>query len=98
MGQKSPDAIPMSAWRRRVATVGDMLRDGWRVRSRCSSCGLEMETDLRVVAVIRGPDVSLWNRVGRCRRIGCGGRVSFSGRGPRMSGFRPLLTHADGLE
>lgn len=97
MGQRNPDRIPIAARRRRFETVGAMYAGRWLVNSRCLACGLQMRVDLRVIIALRGPDVSLWNRRARCRRIGCAGAVQFEARPPDMDGFRPLTWHADGL-
>jgi hypothetical protein len=65
-------------------TVSQMIKQGWDVISRCDHCGLMMQVNLRVVAVVRGGDFSLWNKKTRCRRIGCQGWTSFQARAPGM--------------
>ncbi len=49
-----------------------------------------MPVDLALIVRLRGPSVSLWNRTGRCKRIGCVGVVDFLAKAPGMN-FHELL-------
>lgn len=71
--------------RAKCETVEAMQRDGWDVISRCQQCGLIMRVNLALIIRVRGPEVSLWNRKERCRRLGCTGWVEFQARAPGMS-------------
>jgi len=82
MSTKKPERWPVERWRASAETVGKMHRAGWSVRSYCRSCHLLMAVDLETIILRRGPDVSLWNRQARCRRIGCSGAVEFQGQPP----------------
>jgi hypothetical protein len=67
-----------------------MLAQRWDVLSVCRKCGLTMSVDLRVIAAIRGPQFSLWNRKSRCRRVGCNGVVNFQAKAPGMAWHEEL--------
>jgi hypothetical protein len=67
-----------------------MLRERWDVISKCRTCGLMMRTDLRVIARLSGPSVTLWNRKARCRRLLCNGVVTFWAKAPGMDGHQEL--------
>jgi hypothetical protein len=81
----------MAVRRQRCETVEKMRRDRWDVISSCGKCGLIMRVDLSLVIQVSGPNVSLWNRKARCRRLGCSGWVEFQGRAPGM-GWHEVLT------
>jgi len=57
-----------------------MVDQGWQVTSRCQACDLTMKTDLEALVKVKGHRFSLWNTSPRCRRLGCNGRVVFSGK------------------
>ena len=87
MGSRNLDRIPMSAWRAKVETVGEMWREGWRhVRARCETCRAQFSVDLERVLRERGPKTSLWNREQRCPKDGCAGPVRFLVRIPGLLG------------
>jgi hypothetical protein len=67
-----------------------MARDRWDVISKCEKCGLMMQVDLKLIAFVSGPKVSLWNRKARCRRLLCQGVVRFHARAPGMATHEPL--------
>ena len=67
-----------------------MIARKWEVVSICRTCQLIMLVDLRVIVLARGPDVSLWNRKARCRRLLCGGVVEFHAKVPGMDQHEPL--------
>lgn len=90
MGTKRPDQIAADHWRGSAETVGEMLSRGWDLIAVCRHCTLQMVVDLRVVALVKGAGFSLWNRHGRCRRLGCPGVVDFRFRAPGMTQHRPL--------
>ena len=85
MGHRNPDRVPISHRRARCETVGDMLREGWDIISKCRTCGLMMAVDLRLVAKVKGAKTGLWNRTQRCKRIGCTGVVDFMAKAPGMA-------------
>jgi hypothetical protein len=84
LGGPNPDRIPLMHRRGGCETVGQMARQGWDVISRCQDCGLMLRVNLAVIAKVKGPGFSLWNRKARCRRIGCQGWTSFQARAPGM--------------
>ncbi len=57
----------------------------WDVIACCQSCGLIMRVDLATIGKVRGPGFSLWNRMSRCRRLGCSGIVEFQAKAPGMT-------------
>lgn len=92
MGTTDPDRVPITYRRRKCESVGDMIRQGWDIHSRCMTCGTLFRVNLRIIAKVKGPDFSLWNRKDRCRRLGCIGHVEFQGRAPDMSWHEVLNT------
>lgn len=74
----------MRSRRDKFDSVESMLRNGWDVISCCQKCGLTMRVNLALIIRVSGPDVSLWNRKERCRRLGCTGWVAFQARAPDM--------------
>jgi hypothetical protein len=80
MGSRNPDRISLSELRPAFETVETMAKAGWRLRSRCDTCRLELEIDWRVVIMVLGPRYSLWNRKARCRKVMCRGQVIFLAR------------------
>ena len=90
MGNRNPALIPIRMRRPMCETVEAMRRQGWDVISHCQKCGLIMAVDLTRIIRLRGPDVSLWNRKARCRRMGCGGWVEFQAKAPGMIMHDPL--------
>ena len=92
MGSRNLDRIPMSDWRAKCETVGQMRRAGWRfVRARCETCRAEFQVDLDRVIRERGPKVSLWNRRQACPKASCGGQVHFMVRIPGLPAYQPML-------
>lgn len=90
MGQRNLDRIPLAERRREGETVGQMLERRWDVVSKCRVCGLAMQVDLNVVALVSGPATSLWNRTPKCRRLLCSGFVDFYAKAPGMPSHAPL--------
>jgi hypothetical protein len=90
MGRMNFDCWPPIAWRRSAETVGRMRLNGWDVISACPVCHLTMRVDLALIERVSGPNVVLWNRQGKCRRIGCKGLVEFQGRPPELYQHFPL--------
>ena len=86
MGHKNADRVPLSYRRVHCETVADMVREGWDVLSQCGHCGLVM----LVIARVSGAETSLWNRKGRCRRLGCIGLVDFLAKAPGMYSHEAL--------
>jgi hypothetical protein len=73
-----------------------MLHQRWEVTAHCRTCSLALRVDLRTIALVRGPGFSLWNRLSRCRRVGCHGVVAFRAKAPGMGWAEPLATVARG--
>lgn len=93
MGSRNPDRIPFHQRRARCETVADMDAQGWDVISKCLTCGLMMQVDLKLIAKVSGPRTTLWNRRQGCRRLGCIGMVQFLARIPSLnSSHYPLET------
>jgi len=90
MGTRNPDRVPIRVRRAKCETVGQMIAQRWDVQSKCPVCHLEMDVDLNLVAMVRGPGFSLWNKKPRCRRRLCNGRVRFWARSPDMSWHEEL--------
>ncbi len=90
MGSRNPDRVDMAIWRGGCETVGQMVERRWDVVSKCERCALQLHTDLRVIIKVKGPQVSLWNRRQRCRKLGCGGQVRFMAKPPGCTYYRDL--------
>jgi hypothetical protein len=82
MGRKNPDRFHVTDFRWSCDTVSQMLEHNWEVVGRCDRCGLVMLVDLRMVALVRGPKFSLWNRKTRCKRLHCPGFMALMARWP----------------
>jgi hypothetical protein len=67
-----------------------MIEQRWDVLAKYTKCELLTRVDLTVVARIRGPDFSLWNRRSRCRRVGCTGAVAFQAKTHDMTWHEQL--------
>lgn len=91
MGQRNPDRVPI--WQRQHLgrDVAAMATNGWDVLSVCRACGLQMRTDLKLIAYVSGPRTSLWNRNARCRRLLCTGVVEFHAKAPGMAWHERLV-------
>ena len=76
---------PVTWWRTRANTIGQMIDQGWVVWSVCNSCFLVMPADLEWFAYRLGEGETLWNRHPACRRFGCTGSVSFHGTPPEIN-------------
>lgn len=90
MGSRNPDRIPLSARRSACETVGQMLAQRWEAQAHCLTCRTKLRVDIKTIALVRGPGFSLWNKLGRCRAVGCRGRVVFYAKAPGMDGFQPM--------
>lgn len=77
MGGRNPDRIPIHEFRPAYETVERMAKAGWKLRTRCEQCRLELNLSWRVVILTLGPNYSLWNRKARCRKVMCSGKVVF---------------------
>ena len=77
MGRRNPDRYDVSDWRAACPTVRWMILEHWDVITHCTTCGLEMQADLRRIAREKGEDFSLWDRTRPCRRLRCPGFVEF---------------------
>lgn len=91
MGQRNPDRITLQERYHLGKTVELMAKHGWDVISKCAHCELAMQADLATIALISGKDTILWNRKPRCRRLLCGGHVTFWAKAPGMNGHQPLV-------
>lgn len=91
MGSMHPDRIPFAVHATGANTVADMARLGWRVKQVCS-CGLKTNPSYKLLCRLLGPDAELWDRHPICPRDGCGQRMTYVGRPPRTTIFRPLTS------
>lgn len=90
MGARNADRIPNSAFHGQASTVALLRANRWEVISHCYTCQLMMVVDLALVEMVSGPDVSLWNRKARCKRIGCPGHVQFEAKRPGRTIYEPM--------
>ena len=58
-------------------TASAMQRDGWVIKTHCTTCYLDCWVDLATVIRLNGPDTKLFGRTTRCRRYSCPGRMVF---------------------
>lgn len=77
MGRRNPDRYTAADWMLAGRTVGAIISNRWLVYTECEVCDLRIQADLKRIAKERGGNYVLWGRTGRCRRMGCPGRVSF---------------------
>lgn len=102
MGARNLDRIPLHQRRHHAESVAQMAEQHWQVQAWCSDCRVKLKVDLRLVARVRGPGFSLWDKRGRCRAVGCTGAVDFYAQAPGRPGFSPLVSPrqdpADGRE
>lgn len=91
MGQRNPDRIPLRDRYENGRDVAGMIKHGWDALSICRSCQLTMPVDLKLIAYVRGPKVSLWNRKAKCRRLLCPGIVEFHAKAPGMIGHQKMV-------
>lgn len=76
---------PVTWWRTRSQTIGQMIDQGWFIWSVCGRCYLVMEADLAVLEFSLGARETLWNRRPPCRRFGCKGLTTFHGVPPETN-------------
>ncbi|GEC01821.1 hypothetical protein [Brevundimonas diminuta] len=76
---------PVTWWRSRSQTIGQMIDQGWFIWSVCGRCYLVMEADLGVLEHTLGERETLWNRQPPCRRFGCKGLTTFHGVPPETN-------------
>lgn len=50
--------------------------------ARCQACQLDLRIDVDLMVRLNGPDLVLFGRTCRCRRMGCAGRMFFMGKPP----------------
>lgn len=63
-------------------TISMMRRDGWRIRTLCTTCWLECWVSLDTLIRLNGGDLILWDQTTRCRRYMCDGRAMFQATPP----------------
>ena len=80
MGRRNPDRWSPTDWRRGHETVAQMLEAGWEVTTKSGRCGVEQIATLRLIARLKGPTFSLWNKRTPCKVVRCGGALSFRAR------------------
>lgn len=76
---------PLTWWRMRSRTIGQMIDQGSFIWSVCGRCYLVMEADLSVLEFTLGEGETLWNRQPPCRRFGCSGITTFHGVPPETN-------------
>ncbi len=91
MGATNIDRLPFRVFRRNAETIADMYANRWSVIARCDTCGLAIDVNLTLVARLKGPQTSLWNRRQPCKRIGCRGWMDFFGKHPERHSHEQLL-------
>jgi hypothetical protein len=97
MGYKKPERRDLSELLHPHNQAGQMQRDGWRLRTRCLHCQLELLCDYEVLIRMNGRAFRPWGRTTRCRRVGCDGMMIFMGSPPGWHlAFWPLWSSPDG--
>ncbi|RZJ00908.1 MAG: hypothetical protein EON90_05230 [Brevundimonas sp.] len=76
---------PLTWWRTRAPSIGQMIDQGWFIWSVCGRCYLVMEVDLGVMEYTLGDHETLWNRHPSGRRFGCKGLTTFHGVPPETN-------------
>lgn len=65
---------------------------------RCQACQLDLRIDMDLMVRLNGPDLVLFGRTCRCRRMGCSGRMFFMGTPPgQQVGLFWRLAKPDGI-
>lgn len=62
---------------KRYQTIGNMLKEGVKVRAHCSKCNLTLVVDLELLTSHHGESFSLIGKRGKCRRLNCDGSTVF---------------------
>lgn len=77
MGTRNPRTSSFSDFAQGVETVNDMMVRRWRVRAYCPTCQKAFKVSLGLIATLKGPRYSLWDRRAPCKLYGCAGKVHF---------------------
>lgn len=64
-------------WPRWMESAGTMLAINAMVRTRCAKCGTLLRVELEELVARHGPGLSLIDRLGRCRMVGCVGSTFY---------------------
>ncbi len=96
MGFRKHENRPLSYHLATPVSVSEMRQRGWVVMARCQACQLDLRIDLDLVVRLNGPDLVLFGKSCRCRRMGCSGRMIFMGTPPgqQIGLFWTLLEQA----
>lgn len=73
----TPGSEIMTLWPRWMTSAGAMLQIGALVRSRCVQCAALLRVELEDVVARHGPDHDLFDRLERCRAVGCIGSTYY---------------------
>jgi hypothetical protein len=76
---------PVTWWRARSHTIGQIIDQAWFIWSVCRRCYLVMEADLAILEHTLGERETLWNQQPPCRRFGCKGLTTFHGVRPETN-------------
>lgn len=82
MGYKKPTMRGLAHHLSTPTTISQMRRDHWVVMARCTTCQLDLRLDLGILIRLNGPDLTLFGRDCRCRRMACPGRMIFMATPP----------------
>ncbi len=82
MGFRAYEHRPLAYHLATPVSASEMRRRGWVVMARCQACQLDLRIDLNLMVRLNGPDLILFGRTCRCRRLGCSGRMVFMGTPP----------------
>ncbi|MNJ26332.1 hypothetical protein D3C77_208060 [compost metagenome] len=82
MGFRAYEQRPLAYHLATPVPASEMRRRGWVVMARCQACQLDLRIDLDLMVRLNGPDLILFGRTCRCRRLGCSGRMVFMGTPP----------------
>ncbi|MNJ26784.1 hypothetical protein D3C77_212740 [compost metagenome] len=92
MGFLKYENRPLSHHLTTPVSIAEMRRRRWVILARCRDCHLDLRIDLDLMVRLNGPNLVLFGKTCRCRRMGCAGRMIFMGTPPgqQVGLFWPL--------
>lgn len=96
MGARDPDTVCMPPSPGQALTIAEMRARRWLITASCSYCKTRLHVDLTPMISLKGPDLILWGKTGRCRVWAynvddrCPGTVVFEARSIRGGSMRTL--------
>lgn len=96
MGSRDPDTVSPPPSPLFGVTIAEMRARRWLITANCQHCRIRLHVDLTAMIALKGPDLILWGKTGRCRVWAynvddrCPGRVVFEARSIQGGTIRAL--------